>query len=295
MTASSNYHLRTWASAAAKLQQQGEGYVLVTIVNVKGSSPRDNGTKMLVSHDRTVETIGGGHLEFLAIKTARELLTQGKQHQHMEEYPLGTKLGQCCGGRVTLLYECFAPSEVQIALFGAGHVARALITILAQLPVQIRWIDSRADEFPASIQDGVKVIVSDQPENEVAHLNPGAYVIVMTHLHPLDYAIAEAALQRNDTAYVGVIGSETKARRFRMRLQYWGFPQSVIDQMQCPIGLDTVAGKHPMEVSVSIAGQIIAHYQQRREPGISDNAEAIPIALKPTLQKQIGYKEPFDQ
>lgn len=295
MTASSNYYTQNWATAAAQLQQQGEAYVLVTIVGVKGSSPRDSGTKMLVSQDRTFDTIGGGHLEFLAIQTAREFLAEGKQQQHFEEYPLGTKLGQCCGGRVTLLYECFAPSEVQIALFGAGHVARALITVLSQLPVQIRWIDSRANEFPAEIPAGVKVIVSEQPENEIAALNAGAYVIVMTHLHPLDYAIAEAALQRNDTAYVGVIGSDTKARRFRMRLQYWGFPQDVIDQMHCPIGNTDIPGKHPMEVSVAIAAQIIALYQQRRAQGEAVVNNAIPIELKPTLQNQIEHKEPFDR
>ncbi|MBA56458.1 MAG: xanthine dehydrogenase accessory protein XdhC [Pseudomonadales bacterium] len=270
-----------WADAAAALREQGEGYVLVTVLSVKGSAPRDTGTKMLVSADRTVNAIGGGQLEHDAIQTARDLLLQGRDQQQIIDYPLGPKLGQCCGGRVHLLYECFAPSAVEIALFGAGHVGRALTSILAQLPVRLRWIDSRAEEFPDTIPPGVEKILSDNPEAEISKLKPGAYVIVMTHNHPLDYAIAEAALKRNDTAYVGVIGSNTKAGRFRMRLKYWGLPREAIDHMRCPVGLSSVPGKHPMEVAVSIAAELIGLYQQRALQGIQPNLKALPILEQP--------------
>lgn len=277
------FRFQHWADAAAALREQGEGYVLVTVLTVKGSAPRDAGTKMLVSAERTVNTIGGGQLEHHAIQTARELLLQGRDQQQLLDYPLGPKLGQCCGGRVQLLYECFAPSTVQIALFGAGHVGRALVTILAQLPVRLRWIDSRSEEFPNNIPAGIEKVVSPDPEAEVARLNPGAYVIVMTHDHPLDYAIAEAALKRNDTVYVGVIGSATKAKRFRLRLNYWGFPAAAIDHMRCPIGLSEVAGKQPMEVAVSIAAEIIALYQHRAAQNIQPEHQATPLLERPAL------------
>lgn len=274
-----------WADAASVLRERGEGYVLVTVLTVKGSAPRDAGTKMLVSADRTVNTIGGGQLEHDAIKTARAMLHEKRDQQKLEDYPLGPKLGQCCGGRVNLLYECFAPSAVQIALFGAGHVGRALVTVLAQLPVQLIWIDSRAEEFPDPIADSVQVRISDDPETEVATLNPGAYVAVMTHNHPLDYAIAEAALKRNDLAYVGVIGSETKSKRFRKRLKYWGFPAAVIEQLHCPIGLDAVPGKHPMEVAVSVAAEIIGLYQKRQHQGLLPHQKALPKPGQPIIEK----------
>lgn len=273
-----------WAETAAALQARGEGYVLVTVLTVKGSAPRDAGTKMLVSSERTVNTIGGGQLEFDAISHARELLLQGRDQQQLVDYPLGPKLGQCCGGRVSLLYECFAPSPVQVALFGAGHVGRALVDILSQLPLRLRWIDSRPDEFPQPMPAGVEPTITENPEAEIALLNPGAYVVVMTHDHPLDYAIAEAALKRNDTAYVGVIGSQTKAKRFRMRLQYWGFPTHVIDHMRCPVGLAAVPGKQPMEVAVSIAAEIIGLYHQRQAQGILPDPQALPIQEQPSLE-----------
>lgn len=251
-----------WAEAAAALSQRGEGYVLVTVLGVKGSAPRDSGTKMLVAADTCVDTIGGGHLEYAAINRARAMLVSGENTQHLEEFPLGPKLGQCCGGRVTLLYECFAATATPVALFGAGHVARALVPLLAQLPLRVRWIDSRADQFPDLMPAGVTRVVAPHPQEEVADLPPGTFVLVMTHQHPLDYAIAEAVLRRGDAGFLGVIGSQTKAQRFRMRLEHRGFHRDAVASMHCPIGSAEVPGKRPMEVAVSIAAQLIPLYQR---------------------------------
>jgi len=274
---------RDWAEAAAALSQRGEAYVLVTVIGVKGSSPRDMGTKMLVSATYAVDTIGGGHLEYAAISRAREMLVAGDDAQHLEEYPLGAKLGQCCGGRVTLLYECFATTATPIALFGAGHVGCALVEILAHLPVRVRWIDSRLEQFPEQIPAGVTRVAAAHPEDEVADLPPGAFVLVMTHQHPMDYAITEAVMRRGDAGFLGVIGSETKARRFRMRLERRGFSQSAVDSLHCPIGFSEVPGKRPMEVAVSIAAQVIARYHQQprnAKPALRLTATALLTQLK---------------
>lgn len=251
-----------WTEAAAAFSQRGEAYVLVTVLGVTGSAPRDTGTKMLVGATQTAGSIGGGHLEYTAINRAREMLIAGDDSQQLEEFPLGAKLGQCCGGRVTLLYECFASTATQVALFGAGHVGRALVEILAHLPVRVRWIDSRLEQFPDLIPEGIIRVVAARPEDEVADLPPGAFVLVMTHQHPLDYAITEAVLRRGDAGFLGVIGSDTKARRFRMRLERRGFSAADLETLHCPIGLETVPGKRPMEVAVSIAAQVIARYHQ---------------------------------
>lgn len=256
-----NPHFSHWSEAAARYRQRGEPYTLVTVLNVKGSTPRDSGTKMLVSADRCVGTIGGGHLEYLAIDRARELMQAGQQQQHIENFPLGARLGQCCGGHVTLLFEAFADAAVTVALFGAGHVGRALARILADLPVRLLWVDGRADEFPTDIPPGVHRVINDRPEDEVADLPSGAYVIVMTHQHPLDFAIVESVMRRGDSRYLGVIGSTTKSQRFRLRLRNRGFNEDQIATLHCPIGLSAVPGKQPMEVAVSVAAQLIAHYQ----------------------------------
>ena len=271
-----------WAEAAAALSQRGEGYVLVTVLGVKGSAPRDSGTKMLVAADLCVDTIGGGHLEYAAINRARALLAAGENQQRLEEFPLGPKLGQCCGGRVTLLYECFATAATPVALFGAGHVGRALIPLLAQLPLRVRWIDSRLDEFPDDIPASVTRVVVPHPEDEVADLAPGTLVLVMTHQHPLDYAITEAVLRRGDAGFLGVIGSQTKAQRFRMRLEHRGFPRDAIATMHCPIGLAEVPGKRPMEVAISVAAQLIPLYQR---PKVANPPRLTATALLTQLKE----------
>ena len=249
-----------WIEAAAELSRRGDAYVVVTLLNIKGSAPRESGTKMLVTSSGIVDSIGGGHLEFMAIERARTLLKAGTDQQHIEDFALGAKLGQCCGGRVSLLFECFAHTAAQVVVFGAGHVARALIPLLAQLPVNVRWVDSRSHEFPDAVPANCEKIIADNVVDEVADLPSHAYVIVMTHEHPLDYGIAEAVLKRGDACYLGVIGSVTKARRFKMRLAHRGFSEDNIAQMHCPIGLQSVPGKRPMEIAVSIAAELISTY-----------------------------------
>lgn len=269
----------SWLEAAAALKAQNLGFVLVTVLDVTGSAPRDAGTKMLVSSQGIADTIGGGHLEYLAISHAQALLRQplcndnnqsssndNKQSlnrkNQIEHYPLGARLGQCCGGRVTLLYECFLTTQTPVFIFGAGHVGQALISILAKLPLAITWVDTRQNEFPERIPTGVKTVVSQAPHEELMDVPAGGFVVVMTHNHTQDFDIVRTALARDDLAYVGVIGSQTKANRFRNRLEHRGISTEKRAFLRCPIGLDAVPGKHPMEVAVSVAGELIARYHE---------------------------------
>lgn len=282
-----------WMDAAAKLRARGEAFVLITVLEVKGSAPRDSGTKMLVTEAQTVDTIGGGHLEYSAIATARQLLTSACNQQKIEDFPLGAKLGQCCGGSVKILFESFAALATPLTLFGAGHVGRALVTILAPLPFRITWVDSRDDEFPDTLPAGVKKEVLIAPEDAVQDLSAGSFVVVMTHQHPLDYAITEAVLKRNDCSYLGVIGSITKARRFAMRLAHRGFNEIQIARMVCPIGSPDVPGKHPMEVAVSIAAQLIALQHSLRNATQTSSAHTPKLLnrlpLDPLLPKELRH------
>ncbi len=140
-----------WIDALADLQNRGEPCVLVTIIEEQGSTPRNAGSKMVISARHAFDTIGGGHLEYKAMHIAREMLASGKQNTHLERFSLGASLGQCCGGVTVLLFEPMGQVQAQIAVFGAGHVGRALVPLLASLPCRVRWIDSREDEFPEQI------------------------------------------------------------------------------------------------------------------------------------------------
>ncbi|MFT5636118.1 MAG: xanthine dehydrogenase accessory factor [Cognaticolwellia sp.] len=293
-----------WSSASYKLSKQGQAYALVTLVGVSGSTPRNSGTKMVISSDDVFDTIGGGHLEHKVIKYAKKMLASGKSCQHIEHFQLGSNLGQCCGGNTTVLFECFAATGVNIMLFGAGHVGKALIPILAQLPCKVTWVDSRAEQFPVNAEsyDNVHKVISDAPEFEVASMPVNSYFIVMTHNHQMDFEISQAILKRADFHYIGLIASDTKWRRFKQRYKHRDIDEQQVARMNCPIGLSQVGGKLPMEVAVSVSAEIINIYQAEQEKiailnqqveqfSQNDSVSGPPKKSRPKTQQGIHWQE----
>jgi xanthine dehydrogenase accessory factor len=106
----------------------------------------------------------------------------------------------------------------------------------------------------------VEKVVNEFPVDEVDKQPVGSYFIVMTHNHQLDQELSEAILKRNDFKYFGLIGSLTKRNKFIHRLQAKGFSSEQIERMTCPMGIAAVKGKLPAEIAVSVAGEVIAHY-----------------------------------
>ena len=260
--------MKNWIEAIHHCTQLGEACVLVTVLGAQGSTPRDNGAKMVISREHSYGTIGGGHLEFQAMSTAAELLDEGIEQQRITHFPLGPRLGQCCGGRTTLLFECFPATDINIMLFGAGHVGQALATILQQLPCHLQWVDSRDNQHPDGLPSNVTPIVSDTPAAEVTGMPENGYYIIMTHNHQLDFEILESVLKRGDARYAGLIGSTTKWERFKLRFRHKGYDESFFQPVRCPVGLDSVPGKLPIEVAVSVAAEIIgvSHENQGEKP-----------------------------
>ena len=268
-----------WYDGLAQYQQQGSAHVLATIVAVNGSAPRALQAKMVITHDNCCDTLGGGGLEHDVVMTARQLLngeidtTVAKASKrdksvnkntdndndkdndsdskpskmvrrdtvYTKHYPLGAKLAQCCGGSVTVMFECFNVTlPMSILVFGAGHVAAALMTILAELPCQVDWVDSRAEMFERYLldrsnlpnkfiqteglsQESETQPSSNQPKlyNLPAHIRPHIdddpvdfirpfvepfkqsgqrFILVMTHDHSLDFELVRAALDASSEA-----------------------------------------------------------------------------------------------
>jgi xanthine dehydrogenase accessory factor len=257
-------HKLNWNQASLSLNQQGKAFVLITIIGVTGSTPRNSGTKMVVSQNENFDTIGGGHLEYKAIKQAKKLLKENQDCQLIEHFQLGSQLGQCCGGNASVLFECFAANTIHIAVFGAGHVGQTLIPMLAGLPCHVTWVDNREAQFPANCEQYANVtkLVTDEPAGEVSAMPSNTLYVVMTHNHQLDFDISLAILKREDFHYLGLIASDTKWRRFQQRYKHREIQQSLVQRMNCPIGLEQVVGKIPMEVAISVAGQLIESYQK---------------------------------
>jgi xanthine dehydrogenase accessory factor len=249
--------LLNWSNAIQHCQQRGDAYVIATIINT-----RDGGSKMVITAATSYDTIGGGQLEFLLVQQARELLAQNKTCQILKPIPLAAEAAQCCGGNVTVMLESFAACTWQIALCGAGHVCQSLVTILAGLPCQVRVIDNRPELMTNPLPANCRYEFHADPTAAVAHLPENAWVIIFTHDHTLDFALCQTLLRNPRYAFAGMIGSETKALRFRKRLADAGFTSEAIDKIHSPIGLPEVKGKLPMEVAVSIAAQLQSVYYQ---------------------------------
>ena len=159
------------------------------------------------------------------------------------------------------LVEAVVPDLTPLAIFGAGHVGRALVHVLADLPFAITWIDSRDGAFPATVPPGVECRECDDPAGEAAALPPSSWALVMTHSHDEDYAICEALLRRGGDGWIGLIGSQPKATRFRQRLARRGFDAASIARIASPIGIGAIASKAPAAIAVGVAAQLL----QRRE------------------------------
>lgn len=255
-----------WIEAISGLSEQDTSFVIVTILSVQGSAPRDAETKMVVSANTVYDTIGGGNLEYQAIHTARNLLEKGKPAIIRKHITLGKDLTQCCGGQVELLFECILARNFNVVVFGAGHVGRALIKILSELSCKVQWIDSRDDVLKtvASRNQGsnVELLSMDNPDMTIENCPHNAYYFVMTHSHELDMQIVEAILSRGDSRFCGLIGSKSKAAKFKNRLARKQFTEMEIEKLVSPVGLPQIKGKKPMEVAVSAVGQLIALHEQ---------------------------------
>lgn len=253
-----------WLNALSDCERRGLPAVLITVAAVDGSAPREAGTKMVVTPTDSIGTIGGGTLEFRAIEMARQMLAT-RQGPSLRKFPLGPMLGQCCGGHVTLLFEPQRPDLFTVALFGAGHVGKAMVQVLSALPCRLRWFDPRPDAFPDHVPPGVEIEVTNAPEREIAGLPDGAWLLIMTHSHALDLGIVARALQEGRFSYIGLIGSETKRARFEKRFRELGLSEQQIAKLTCPIGIAGVSGKHPGEIAIATAAQLLQLREKQRQ------------------------------
>ena len=264
---------RTTLDAARRWLGEGRAAVVVDVTQALGSAPREAGTRMLVAADEAIGTVGGGHLELKAIASAREMLRTREFAAHTEHFPLGPALGQCCGGAVTLSYTALdanalarwpePPPLFHLQLYGAGHVGRAIATLLATLDVSVDWIDEREAEFPATTTLGsawperIRRVCVDAVEGEVRIAPAGAFYLVLTHDHDLDLRITEAVLKRGDFGYLGLIGSKTKRQRFVHRFEQRGIAPDTLARMTCPIGVEGVTGKEPELIAIGVVAQLL--------------------------------------
>jgi xanthine dehydrogenase accessory factor len=247
----------------AALENEGAAFVLVLLVEAVGSTPQDTGARMIVTPaGRLAGTVGGGRVEARAIAFAEELLAaaaRGQTGTRLVHWSLKGDLGMTCGGAVTLYFEPHAARQAvwPIVIFGAGHIARALVPVLQPLPCSITVCDPRPewiDGLPRA--RNLHAIVRDTPADLVPALPGHAFVLCMTQGHGTDRPILQRALLEQRFPFLGVIGSDAKAAVLRRELIAAGVPAARAAEFHCPLGLP-FGTNHPHEIALSIAAQLL--------------------------------------
>jgi xanthine dehydrogenase accessory factor len=235
----------TWVDLLLSLRSERRPVVVATTASKATTG------KLLVTAEVCHGSLGEAALDANIAAEAREMLGSGSWVRLVHAEP-GSPARE---GPVFL--ETLRDPDFRIVLFGAGHVGRALVGMLAGIPCRVLWVDSRETEFPAHIPANVTMVVTDAPEAEVESAPPGAYFLVMTHSHALDQALAESILHRTDFAYFGLIGSLSKRQQFERRMAARGMPSQRFADMTCPIGVPGIRGKEPATIAVAVAAQLL--------------------------------------
>jgi len=247
---------------AARLLENGKGLVLCTVVEKKGSGPRDVGAKMLVNMDgATFGTIGGGNVERALVNECLKAIKEHKSRKVVfnlsKNHVEGTvATGMICGGELTMLIDVIEPA-LTLVIVGTGHVALPLAKLASNVGFKVVIVDdehkiAKKEQFPTA----ENIIAGDYAHVLGEFVFSPTDTVVIAHGEPEhDYAALKAVIER-DTAYVGLLGSATKKEILTQRLRTQGVKEAFIQTLHTPIGLD-IGAQTPEEIAVSILAEII--------------------------------------
>ena len=247
----------------ARIRAEGEEAALATVISAGGSTPREEGAKMLVRVDGSIlGSIGGGNIEKQVIEEAVKVIKRGRPQRldyHLKE---GEEVGMICGGDVEVFIEPIL-SIPTMYIFGGGHIALCLAEMAKLVGFKIAVIDDR-EEFASSqrFPDAELTMVGDFAEAfQKLEIDKSSYIVIVTHGHEGDEVVLEGALATR-AKYIGMIGSKTKNRVILSHLLAKGIPQEQLDRVHAPIGLE-IYSQTPEEIAVSILAEVI---KVRRSP-----------------------------
>jgi len=259
---------------------EGRRFVLATVTECRGFTPRKPGARMLVAADgATAGTIGGGAIELEVIAQARELLAGGETatlRRHLTQ-----ELGMCCGGEMAVFLEVVAAAP-RLIVFGAGYIAKPLALLAGRCGFQVTVVDERGDWLTAERFPRARLELREPVAwARAATLGAQDYVTIVTHDHALDQRLVQELLRR-PVAFLGMIGSVPKQRKFALRLRARGFSDAEIARLRTPLGVP-IGADGPEEIAVSVVAELIAARRGKPMPagwtppvraGAADGAEA---------------------
>ncbi|HET7226917.1 MAG TPA: xanthine dehydrogenase accessory protein XdhC [Candidatus Eisenbacteria bacterium] len=252
----------------ARWRAERRRFVRVSVVHAHGFTPQKGGAHMLVDeHGATAGTVGGGAIEAEALAAAHRMLQHAPAGaSELLKRHLTQELGMCCGGEMTLHLERMEPAP-RLVVFGAGYIARPLVAMARTCGFETTVVDARGEWLTPARFPGATLVLRD-PEHAFGELalSPRDFVVVVTHDHALDQRLIQALLAR-PPAFLGMVGSVAKQRKFALRLKARGFDDAAIARMRTPLGL-AIGAATPEEIAVSIMGELIAARRGRPLPPV---------------------------
>jgi len=234
---------------ALKRIDKGEVIALVTVVETKGSTPREVGAKMVVGKDGLIAgTIGGGITEAKIIEEAKQAIKEGKERlltYHLTKEEAALDEGAICGGEMKVFIDVIQPKE-EVLIFGAGHIA----VYVSKLMKMIGFANK--ERFPESDE-----IIIESIDKALQHIKitPSTYIIIVTRGHLQDQEVLASVIE-SDAAYIGMIGSRKKNATVFQYLEEQGVSAQELKKVHAPIGID-IGAQTPEEIAVSIIAEII--------------------------------------
>lgn len=250
--------MRAVYTALIEAQDKGLPAALATVVSVKGSVPRHEGSKMLVYADsRFVGTVGGGAMEALVIGEALAALADGQTR--MRSYALNDLAAGdpgICGGTVEVFIEPLAIAP-KLLVIGGGHVGKALAQLGKWMDFRVILSDDRAEFCNPEYLPGMDDYVICKPAEIAQHtiIDVHTYIAAVTRGLPVDINLIPALLA-TDPAYIGLIGSRRRwALTARALKEQHGLTTTQLTRIRAPIGLELQA-ESPKEIAISIMAEI---------------------------------------
>lgn len=247
-----------------KVNRSGRNCVLITVIDKKGHGPAKSGFKMILFEDgKTIGTVGGGNLEYLAIKNGMDVFKD--QNNKIQEYYLGDSekvldikkvknTNMICGGSITLFFEYHGVFDT-VYIFGAGHVGEAILYHIEHLNYRVILIDSR-EELLNKFSSKISVFKDIPSLKEDRCIADDSFFIIATYSHDIDYEILKTIINENcKPKYIGMIASKKKSGIILSDIQKECTGNEDINKIKTPIGLN-IGGGTPDEIAISIIAEL---------------------------------------
>jgi xanthine dehydrogenase accessory factor len=245
-------------SKLAELIHEGKAVTLCTVVESKGSTPRHQGSKMLVfPSGKILGTVGGGEIENRVVAEALDALKTGKTRIIRYEMvdPAKGDAG-VCGGQVEVYVEPYLPAPL-VLVVGGGHVGKAVAHVAKWLGFRVVVSDDRAELCtPEVTPDADQFLVCEMVDiPQKMEIDNQTYIILTTRGMVVDVP-GLAPLLDTKAAFIGVIGSQRRWMMTRKELIAQGVAEEKLDRVHSPVGLELNA-ETPEEIAISIMAEVI--------------------------------------